>query len=294
MITIGGNKGDDGNFISPWKFMHTQTISVKTADMAKAMGLNQREFFYSMLKDGLQAISCEHFGSIITSNYGYVITMDNMQKLIRQQIWPLANILAVMGLHKSGKTLAQLEAEKPTPQQIAQQRVDMLLSMTIGQDNVKQASEYMNLVADDYAKGVYMDYEVFSKLIQQKFTDIVSVLGKSNLYEAENKCQQMIECYIPTVSSSSDDIAARLYNYLSIFQLARGEKNEAYESALTAVNYRPNHIPTLETLGRAALARGNKKEAVNIWKKQILKIDKERTQKNSPFYQMLKQAKLVK
>ena len=90
-----------------------------------------------------------------------------------------------MGLHKSGKTLAQLEAERPTPQQIAQQRVDMLLSMTIGQDNVKQASEYMNLVAEDYAKGIYTDHEVFSKLIQQKFTDIVSVLGKSNLYEAE-------------------------------------------------------------------------------------------------------------
>lgn len=57
----GSYSGNAGNFLSPQKFSHTQTISISYAALAKAAGMTESEMFRRILDKGISYVDCQRF-----------------------------------------------------------------------------------------------------------------------------------------------------------------------------------------------------------------------------------------
>lgn len=125
MTTFGGQQfvGDAGNFLSPQKFMHTQTISISYATLANAAGMTENEFFQHILGEGLTLLRCQGFATGAGNGDAHQVAgypriegldgdeEDHMYDDEMESIYDrLGQMLTVMAAKKCGATEAEMKA----------------------------------------------------------------------------------------------------------------------------------------------------------------------------------------
>ena len=98
----GRTTNPEGDFITPQKFMHTQTISIPYATLAKAAGMTGKELFQAILDNGLTHLQCQGFVTDTgdSSERGYLL--NHINDLLGQ-------MLTIVAAQKCGATEATMK-----------------------------------------------------------------------------------------------------------------------------------------------------------------------------------------
>ena len=96
-----GGYGNAGNFLSPQKFMHNQTITITYASLAQAAGLTENEFFQKILDEGFYGLICQGFKTEAVS----IETTYKIHERIKDHLGPM---LTRMAARKCGITADNL------------------------------------------------------------------------------------------------------------------------------------------------------------------------------------------
>lgn len=76
--------------------------------------------------------------------------------------------------------------------------------------------------------------------------------------------------------------------------IEKGGYDEAYQLSSRANQSFPQEIVFLDLKGRSLILNGNNKEALKVWKKEILALDPTYANQNSSFYKLLIERKIIK
>ncbi|MBR1800958.1 MAG: hypothetical protein IJ767_05610 [Bacteroidaceae bacterium] len=119
----GGTTNPNGDFITPQKFMHTQTISIPYATLAKAAGMTENEFFQHILGEGLTLLRCQGFATGAGKGDAHQVAgypriegldgdeEDHMYDDEMESIYDrLGQMLTVIAAKKCGATEAEMKA----------------------------------------------------------------------------------------------------------------------------------------------------------------------------------------
>ena len=340
----GGDPGGSSDFLSPWKFMHTQTCYISFDEMSKSVGVSRNELFKKIMSGGLPMLfgvdgyylfgGDEDVNAFFSDVIVFALAKMNgydrgKLQILRQEEVELEKQTRAMKRAKYEESMSQLyqkgveyynearaSRKKDDVRSLQSSFQAMKIFSTLQSDStIAECDSSFVYYLRSLQIHIYASYElsidsvkyrpIFEKDYQFVAESNLSPALKGSIYQGLGIISNRHKLYaeaneqfgesLRLIEKSNDKnliskcLARRIENYID------GKKyNEALEEIQLALKSYPQEMIYLDLKGRALLGNENKKEAIKVWKKEILAKDPNYASQNSIFYQLLVQHGLIK